>query len=256
MKTIFTSILMIFVLVYILACIYLFVRQRQLIYIPAVETSHTYPQKIFAHQNEQIKATLLHEGKDHAIVYFGGNAENVDFNIPDFDETFSDHTLYLTKYRGYSGSSGTPSERALYADALFIYDELKSKHKSISVIGRSIGSGVATYLASKRDLAKLTLITPFDSIENIAKEQFPYLPVSLLLQDKYDSLSRVDQIQCPTLIITAENDEIVNETHTKNLINAFKTKILKVEVIKNSSHNSISYEARYYETMREFFNIN
>lgn len=241
--------------IYIFICGYFFTKQRDFIYFPTTEINHTFKQETFQNAEEHIKTTIVNEEKAHAIIYFGGNGENVDYNALTFSKIFPNYTIYLVKYRGYSGSSGKPSEQGLYSDALNIYDTLKTKYKSISIIGRSLGSGVATYIASQREINKLTLITPFDSIENIADAQFPFLPISLILLDKYDSLSRVNQIKAPTLIFVASDDKIIPVQNTQNLIDAFPSSQRTVTTIEDTNHNSISNNKQYAQALFDFFKM-
>ena len=157
----------------------------------------------------------------------------------------------MIKYRGYAGSTGEPTEEGLYSDALHIYDEIKGNHDQVSVLGRSLGSAVATYLASKREVHKLVLITPFDSILSVAQSQYPIFPVSILLKDHYDSLSRVSSISSETLVIAAAEDRIIEMHHTERLVEGFSKDVL-FEIIQGVGHNNISRNPRYFGLIREF----
>ncbi len=173
-------------------------------------------------------------------------------NIADFRSFFPRHDVYLANYRGYGGSSGSPSEAGLYKDALAIFDEIRSRYTSISVIGRSLGSGVATYLATQRNIDRLILVTPFDSIENVARKALPILPVSLLLKDKFDSAGRVADIHAPVLIVIAENDEVISRQHSDVLAGAFPDSQVTVEVIPDTGHNTIGMSPRYASVLSMF----
>ncbi len=194
----------------------------------------------------------INAGQSDAVLYFGGNAENVVFTAPEFIELFPDHTLYLVNYRGYGGSTGQPVERALYADAEAIFDALIPAHRHIAIIGKSLGSGVASWLASVRDIKQLVLVTPYDSIANLAAASYPIFPVQWILQDKYDSVGRASLIRAQTLVIVAQNDRIIPRPHSDNLVAAFPPEQIKVETINNSDHNSITHDAAYYHALKEF----
>lgn len=240
-------------LFYILIGIFLFFKQESFLYFPTQNTNTIiYTEKIFTNEDESIHVTILNEGEDKAIIYFGGNAENVNNNASKFSYIFHDYTVYLVSYRGYNNSTGTPSEKNLYSDALYVFDSIKKQYENIFVIGRSLGSGVATFLASKRDINKLVLITPFDSIINVAQEKIPFYPISIILKDKYDSLSRVDFIKAKTLILSAQNDRVIDSHHTQNLINKFPKSQLTSKTIENENHNSISNNKEYYDSLKEF----
>src|SRR5581483_3606208 len=108
--------------------------------------------------------------------------------------------------RGYGGSSGKASEAALFEDGLTLFDEVQKAHPQVEVVGRSLGSGVAVYVASLRPAARLVLVTPYDSIAEIGARQFPFVPVKWLLLDRFESWKYAPQVTAPTLIIAAEHD--------------------------------------------------
>lgn len=206
---------------YCLLCLLLYLLQRQLIYYPlAAQLPPTAPLLL-----QQDDATVLVSQQpresSQALRYFGGNAEDVSVAMPEFAAAFPGHAIYLMHYRGYGGSSGKPSEQALVADALALFDKLQSKHSAITVIGRSLGSGVAVQLAAQRNVAQLMLITPFDSLSALAQRQFPLFPVNWLLKDSYNSVAYVSAINSPTLILLAGQDEIIGRTHSEALYRAF-----------------------------------
>lgn len=255
MKKIMKLILSIFFSIYSILAIFLYIKQNDFLYFPTQKLETIYKEKVFINENESISTTVINFGQKQAIIYFGGNAENVDYNVNDFKNMFKDYTVYLIKYRGYGRSSGKPTEKALYSDALHIYDSIKNRYLNISVIGRSLGSGVATYLASKRSIDKLTLITPFDSIQSVAQAKFPIFPMSLLLKDKYKSIDRVHKIKSQTLILMAQNDQVIKNMHSINLANKFPTSQVTIEVIENENHNSISNNKLYYALLKKYFKI-
>ncbi len=237
---------------YIASSLLLFFFQRNFLYFPSPEYKHPWQTQIFHHGNESINAIVLNQGREKSILYFGGNAEAVVNNTADYIKDFPDHTIYLVNYRGYGGSSGSPDEQALYSDALYIYDQIKNKHRNVSVIGRSLGTGIATYIASKRSIEKMILITPFDSIENIAGSHYPIFPVSLLLKDKFDSAGRVNEITAQTLIMLAEHDNVIPLKNSMRLINAFPVSQISVKTIKNTGHNNISDREKFHIVLKDF----
>lgn len=251
MKPVVTTLLLL-VAVYIGFGLILYFGQRSLLYYPTPRISHQFEERIFYNEGESINVIVVNQNRAKAILYFGGNGESVAFNAPDFEQLFPSHTVYLMNYRGYGGSSGTPEESGLYSDALYIFDQIKEKHAAVSVIGRSLGSGIATLVASTRALDKLILITPFDSIENVAQGLYRVYPASLLVKDKYDSLSRVKDITVPTLILIAENDRVIGRRYSMNLVSAFDQEQARVEIIKDTDHNTISAGENYGLLLKEF----
>ena len=252
MKNSLISYFLIIVLVYLGFGLFLFVFQRNLLYFPTPKIDHGFSEIVFENEKETLRVVVLNQGNEQAIIYFGGNAEAVAVNAQEFAKLYPDRSIYLVNYRGYGGSTGSPSEAGIYSDALTVFDQLSLQHSDIAIIGRSLGSGVATYIAVNRNIDKLVLITPFDSVQNVAQRQFLIYPAFLLLLDKYDSLHRAHQIKSETLILIAERDEVIDIKHTENLINAFPAALLTVETIKKTGHNSISTDTRYYNLLRDF----
>lgn len=241
-----------FVIIYIAVGVLLFISQRSFLYFPTPETRHNYDEVIFTNEDESISVIVINKGKERAILYFGGNGESVASSASDFANTFPSHTVYLVNYRGYGGSSGKPEEKGLYSDAQYVFDHISLRYQDVAVIGRSLGSGIATFVASKREIEKLVLITPFDSIQNVAQQKCWFYPMSILLQDKFDSLSRVKQIKARTLVIIAEYDEVIGSKHTNSLVKALPASQIIVETIENAGHNTLSADERYSLLLREF----
>ena len=161
-------------------CAWVFFTQRGQIYFPTPESEAPGAQALWVEsQGERIKVWVVARPGGRALLYFGGNAEDVAGNVESFSEAFPDRSLYLVNYRGYGGSSGRPSETALVADALAVFDHVRTQHADVAVMGRSLGSGVAVQLAAARPVSRLVLVTPFDSLVNVAKEYFRWLPVGL-----------------------------------------------------------------------------
>jgi uncharacterized protein len=236
-----TWILAIVVLAYALACAALYFAQRSLIYYPQPRAVNT---PVLQVRHEVLATVREHSGPD-AVVYFGGNGEDVSLSLQPLAEAFPQHALYLLHYRGYGGSGGTPSEEAIAQDALALFDLAHARHTHIVVIGRSLGSGVATRLASQRPVARLVLVTPYDSLQELAAAQFPWFPVRWMLKDKYQSGSYVAQVRAPTLLIAAANDEVIPRASTEQLFTRFEAGRATLNVIPGVSHNTISEHPQY-----------
>jgi uncharacterized protein len=189
-----------------------------------------------------------------AIIYFGGNAEDVRHSLPGLATAFPDRALYAMNYRGYGGSTGKPSEAALIADARVLFDRVHADHPKIIVIGRSLGSGVAVHLASERQVERLILVTPYDSIANLAAAHFPYFPVRWLLTDKFESWRYAQKITTPTRLIAAQNDEVIPLASTQALYRHFPQSLVTLTVIPGVSHNTISDSPDYIPLLRKTAN--
>ena len=251
-KEIMKRISILLLLGYVGMGVFLYIYQRDFLYFPTPISPTAYQNMTIHNEGESINVIVLHEGHENAILYFGGNGESMAQSSDYIAGQFPDFTVYLMDYRGYGQSTGESSEKALYSDALKLYDRIKPKHDRISIGGRSLGTGISTYVAANREVSKLALITPFDSIVNIAQGRYPMYPISLLLDDSYDSVSRVKQIRAKTLIVIAEFDRVVPKESTQKLIDAFDPEQLEVIVIKNRGHIDISSDKRYYKIMQEF----
>ena len=232
--------------------LFLYINQRDFLYFPTPDIPTPYGEMALQNEGASINVIVLNEGYENAILYFGGNAESMAQSSDYIAQQFPTFTVYLMDYRGYGGSTGEPTEKGLYSDALKLYDTIKPKHNRISIGGRSLGSGIATYVATHREVSKLALITPFDSIVNVAQGRYPLYPVPLLLHDKYDSAARAKDISAKTFIVMAQNDRIITKERTQQLIDAFDPLQLEVTIIKNRGHHDISSDAIYYKIMQDF----
>ena len=239
-------------LIYVIVGIFLFIFQRKLIYFPTKKISNNFEKLQLKNNNETIEVIVLNPDKDEAVIYCGGNAEAVIHNAEDFLNEFPSQTFYLVNYRGYGGSSGSPTEKGIFSDILLLFDKIHKKHKNIHAMGRSLGTGIVTYLASKRNLNKMILVSPYDSIRSIAQNRFPIYPIFLLLKDKYDSIRKIKDIKASTMILIAENDEVIPKKNSIRLINEFPSEQITVKTIMNAGHNDISYKKEYYEYLKNF----
>ena len=244
--------LMAFVFGYVAIGTLLYVKQRDILYHPTPDIQTEYKGFVLKDGNVSTYIHVLNEGHKNAILYFGGNAESMAKSSDYIAQQFPEFTCYLMDYRGYGSSTGEPSEEAIYKDALALYDKVKEKHARISIGGRSLGTSVAAYVAAHREVIKLALITPFDSIVSIAQERYPLYPASLLLKDTYKLISYVKDIKAKTFVVMAEHDKVVPKSHSLRLIKAFKKEQLITTVIKNRGHVDISDDERYYKIMQDF----
>lgn len=237
--------------IYALACAGLYLLQRSLIFYPQPRR-HGAGASVIHMQVDgarlEVSARVL--AAPDAVLYFGGNAEDVSGSLPQLAAAFPGHALYLPHYRGYGASSGKPSEAALFADALALFDQLHAKHPGITVIGRSLGSGVAVHLASMRPAVRLVLVTPYDSVAELAAQQFPFFPVSRLLTDKFESWRYAPQVSVPTTIVAAEDDLVIPRASTEQLHARFKPGVARMVVIADSGHNTISDRPGYAAALR------
>jgi pimeloyl-ACP methyl ester carboxylesterase len=251
-----TALLSVAAVLYAAACAALYFGQRALLYFPTPAVAAPGAERISLNSGREVlRIWQIGNGtsrREHAIIYFGGNAEDVAQNIPLFKRIFAHSPVYLVNYRGYGGSTGSPSEAALFADALTVFDYVHTQHSEVSVIGRSLGSGVAVYLASMREIKKMVLVTPYDSIVNVARRHFPMFPVGLLLKDRFESNSRIVALRIPILVILAENDGVIPRANSDALIALLPTSQSNVAIVPGTDHNTVGAPAIYADTLRSF----
>jgi pimeloyl-ACP methyl ester carboxylesterase len=240
---------------YLAVCLLLYVFQRRLLFFPTAEVDLSGTESRFVDTGDAtVKVWVVNPGRAKALIYFGGNAENVAYDVDDFRAIFHDRTLYLVNYRGYGGSSGTPDEAGLYRDALALYDRFAPAHEGVAVMGRSIGSAVAAELASKRETEKLILITPFDSAVSVARTLYPVFPMTLIVRDRYDAAARAAKITAPVLIVAAGSDEIIPPENTRALARAFPEGQLRFEILPGTGHNTLQLHPDYDRLLSSFIN--
>jgi len=249
------SLVALIVAVYLVLCAALFFFQRSLIYFPqpnAVTSADS--QLTLSMPDAQVSVITRERVGPRALIYFGGNAEDVSHNLPEFAEAFPEYAVYLLNYRGFGGSSGSPSEAAIAEDALALFDQVYASHPQISLIGRSLGSGVAVRLASQRPVQQLILVTPYNSLEEIAARQYPWVPVKWLLKDRFESGKYAAHIRVPTLLLAASDDEVIPRASTQRLLENFPQGVAVLRVVPDSGHNSISDRAQYLQWMGDVLN--
>ena len=241
------------VVIYALACAGMYFAQDKLLYFPSPEVDRPGARALHLRSGaETVKVWELHPGAHPAVIYFGGNGEDVGFNIPDFDQQFPDRAFYLVNYRGYGGSTGVPREDALIADAEVVYDWVRMRHDSIVVMGRSLGTGVATALASRRPVAGIVLVTPYDSIANVGAGRYSWMPVRWLIKDPYNSVPRMKQVHAPVLVLIAGQDESIPKARSDALIAAIPAGLGHTVIVPKAGHNDIETFPGYWAALKSF----
>lgn len=251
MKTALYTLLSLLALSYLAACAAIYIYQRSLIYFPQPRAV-TAPESTMhlSVAGADIVVTVRAAEGSKAIVYFGGNGEDVSQNLETFVSLFPQHALYLMHYRGYGGSTGRPTEKDNVSDALALFDKVKSSYSEVTIIGRSLGSGVAIQVAGKSKASRLILVTPYDSIVEIGANTYPWLPIQMLALDKYESGKIAPKIDIPTTLIEAENDQVIPRASTQKLLSRFKPGIADLVLIEGVGHNDLVNNIKYREALR------
>ncbi len=189
-----------------------------------------------------------------AVIYFGGRSEEVSW-LSEISGTFAGANVLAVNYRGYGSSEGQPSENALFSDALELCDWLAAQAgvdpDRIALVGRSLGTGIAAFVAARRQIAAAVLITPYDSVLEIARRRFPLSPVRLLLRHTFASVTYAVATKTPVLVLMAERDDVVPHRHTLKLIDAWAGE-KQVVHIPGTDHFDILSSARSWRAVRKF----
>jgi fermentation-respiration switch protein FrsA (DUF1100 family) len=147
------------------------------------------------------------------LLYFHGNGGSLSIRASRI-ESFMDEGwgIYMMTYRGYGGSTGHPSEANNVADAGLAYDALVREGvapRSIVLYGESLGSGIAVRLAAEREVGGLVIEAPYTSVLDVAAAAYPFLPVRVLLIDRYETTKHIAKVRVPLLIIHGEHDSVI-----------------------------------------------
>lgn len=199
----------------------MYVFQRSLMYFP--DTKRTPPALAGLPQAEEV-ALRSSDGErliawhvppragQKLVIYFQGNAGGLDLRAERFGRLTADGTGVLALcYRGYGGSTGSPSEAGLIRDALAAYDYAVARHPAARIVlwGESLGTGVAVALAAEREVGGVILDAPFSSIADVGAAAYPFAPVRWLIKDPFHSDRRIARVRAPLLIRHGEDDAVV-----------------------------------------------
>jgi pimeloyl-ACP methyl ester carboxylesterase len=211
----------------------------------------------FEHDGTVLRGWYLERPEaDHlpVLVYYGGNAEEVSGNLMEFAQLPVGGVL-LVNYRGYGDSDGRPSADALISDAVFILDEFTGRTgidpARVVLMGRSLGSGVASAVASRRNIAGLILVTPFDRLSRVAGHHYPFLPVRWLMRHEMDSSARAADISAPSVVIYAELDAIIPPKFARSL-HADLPEPKQLVSVPDADHNTIGTSPAYWRSIEVF----
>jgi uncharacterized protein len=224
--------------IYLALLVALFCFQRSFVY-PAPKTVIARPEAGF----EDIRITTADGLKLRAfyrparaglptLIFFHGNAS--DLQAGEYaTRSLAAHGygVMLSEYRGYGGNPGSPDEPGLYRDGEAALAWLAARgvpSGRIVAIGNSLGSGVATEMASRHRLAGLVLISGFASLDRVAAEHYPFVPARLLMLDRYDNLAKLQAIACPILLMHGTDDTVVSVANSEALARAHPAATLQL----------------------------
>jgi len=248
---------------YIVIVVFVYFYQRNLLYHPSennyqdAKIEFDY-EEIFIKVDDEIKLKSWIVKKDFkkfkTLVLFHGNAGHLSNRIYKINELNKlNINILLISWRGFSGNKGSPTEKNLYQDAeaaIKWLNEQKIDNKQIILYGESLGSGVAVEIAKKNNFNGIILESPFTSIENSAKIYYPYLPVKLLLKDKYDSISKIKMINIPILIMHGKKDDVVPFAMGKELFEKANTP--KHSYFTSEDDHMMEFNSNLINAIKEF----
>lgn len=191
-------------------------------------------------------------GERLAIIGFGGNAWNAQAAALYLRDLYPAADIVAFHYRGYRPSGGKPSAAALLEDAPLIHDHVAAllEPDRIVAVGFSVGSGVAARLAARRPLAGIILVTPFDSLKEVARRHYPWLPVGLLFRHEMPAARDAKGTDTPTAIIAAGRDTIIPPQRADALAKAVPNLVF-YRTIAEAGHNDIYDRPAFRQAMVE-----
>ncbi|WP_299549441.1 alpha/beta hydrolase [Seonamhaeicola sp.] len=244
------------IVIYVIIGASLYFNQERFLFLPTIlpqdyEYSFSYPFKEVFLETDGGVINMIHFKREQpkgVILYFHGNAGDLSrWGITAEYFVEKQYDVLIMDYRTYGKSRGKLSEEALYSDALYCYNYLKEKYEetNITVYGRSLGTGMATYVASNNHPKQLILETPYYSIADIAQSRFPMFPTKWLLNYKFESFKYISNITCPITIFHGTNDRVVPYASAKKLLETAANKNVDFVTIEGGNHNNLRHYKEY-----------
>ncbi|MGC1472456.1 MAG: alpha/beta hydrolase [Psychroserpens sp.] len=251
LRTRLKKVLKVLLILYVMIGTSLYFFQEKLLFLPTVlEADYEYQfehpfEEIFLKPADNVSINAIHfktENPKGVILYFHGNAGDLSRwgTITEFFVK-KDYDVFIMDYRIYGKSTGKLSEQAFYEDAQFCYDYLLEHYaeNDITLYGRSLGTGIAAYLASKNEPKQLILETPYFSILDVAKHRFPIFPVELLLKYTFPTNEFIVDVSCPITMFHGTDDSVVPYVSAEKLKAVAPAKNTMFITIEGGSHNNL-----------------
>lgn len=236
----------------------LYCRQRDLLYrAPKTTQSPDAPQQVVprCERGPALHGWVDNPGQEAALIYFGGSSEPVELRRQAMAHAFPHHTRYMIPYRGFAPNRGRGfelGEKAIKVDARRTHACVAKLHSHVDILGRSLGTGVALHVAARCQVRRVGLITPYDSILEVAKNRYRWLPVKMMLKDHFESWRDALSVQAPILALLAETDPVTPHRCWENLKRHFSSPI-GVATIPGTNHTNIVESAQTWEELIRFF---
>ncbi|HIP45547.1 MAG TPA: alpha/beta hydrolase [Sulfurospirillum arcachonense] len=241
---------------YLGALIYIYLTQDSQVFNPrSIEKKEPIKLKDVEHITFEVEKGVvlkgIHKTSDNSplVIYFGGNADDatrIVLHVKGFE-------IVAFNYRGFVNSGGKPSEKDIFSDALQIFDKY-GENRDVIVVGRSLGTGVATYVASQRVIKGLILITPYDSIVSIGKKMYPYFPIETLSNHKFESVKYMLDVKAKVGLIEVEGDDVIPKYHFDKLKEKVLNLALHVE-LKDTTHGDVLQHPDFEKTIKRMIDV-
>ena len=251
------------IILYVSICAYMYIFQRNFLYHPYKnnylrgEKLNAEIKEIFIPSTEGITLKswfYKNSNNKYTVLFFHGNAGELGNRIYKLNELKNLNLNYLIiSWRGFSGNKGSPTEQGLYNDAKSAVEWLEKnniKKNKIILYGESLGTGVAVEVGQNQDFAGIILESPYTSIVDAAKIYYPYLPVDLILKDKYLSLKKIKNINSPILLMHGGADIIIPIAMGKKLFNEIQSK--KYGYFPQSDRHMMTYNSELKFELQKF----
>jgi fermentation-respiration switch protein FrsA (DUF1100 family) len=239
------------------ASLYFF--QEKILFLPTslaqdYQYEFRYPfEELFFKTSEDVSINAIHfktENPKGVILYFHGNAGDLSrWGIVGEHFVSLNYDVLIMDYRTYGKSTGKLSEQGFYDDADYCYKYLLEfySEEDIVLYGRSLGTGVATFLASKYQPKQLILETPYYSILDVAKQRFPIFPVSSLLRYEFPSNEFIANVNCPITMFHGTEDNVIPYSSARKLRTVAPKNLTTFITIEGGAHNNLISFEKYKE---------
>jgi pimeloyl-ACP methyl ester carboxylesterase len=186
------------------------------------------------------------------LLAFGGNGWNAEAAALTLRDVYPEAEIVAFHYRGYPPSQGTPGMKALAADSLLLHDaaERRFPGRRVVPVGFSIGTGLAVHVAAHRAVAGAILVTPYDSLTEVAAGHMPWLPVRLLFRNGFDAAAEARNVRAPVAILAAGRDEVIPSARTETLRRAVP-RLAFDRTVAGARHNDIYRRPGFAGAMRQ-----
>jgi fermentation-respiration switch protein FrsA (DUF1100 family) len=253
------------IIFYLSICLYMYAFQRSFLYLPHVnnhlliKTLNVDAKEVRVPSTDGItlKSWFYNNpANSYTVLFFHGNAGELTNRFYKLNEFKNLHLNYLIiSWRGFSGNSGKPTEKGLYDDANSAIRWLEKNNipkDKIILYGESLGTGIAVEVAQQQNFAGVILESPYTSMVDTAKIYYPYLPVNLILKDKYKSIDKIKNITSPILVMHGAADLVVPFSMGQQIFDAAQSK--KYSYFPAYGKHMMSFTPSLKEAINNFIN--